>query len=145
MCSRTLSGSLVQLTGDFVTLAYNFTLAHNGKQNSVMKGLLVFSSITMLSYITEVVLLIYCYSSFECKFTKIIIVTIYNLFISLTVSLHTMDNMYLNCVSLFVLGYYCMYQRQQNTLYPKGDRSCKNNFLKLLIGSQPIIDIRVLI
>ena len=32
------------------------------------------------------------------------------------------------------------YHRQQNTLYPKGDRFCENNFLNLLIGSQPIIE-----
>ena len=32
-----------------------------------------------------------------------------------------------------------MHQRQQNTLYPKGGIVCKNNFLKLLIGSQPAI------
>ena len=38
-----------------------------------------------------------------------------------------------------------MYQRQQNTLYPKGGRFCENNFLKLLIGSHPIIEGRSLI
>ena len=38
-----------------------------------------------------------------------------------------------------------MYQRQQNTLYPQGDRICDNNFLKLLIGSQPILEGRSLI
>ena len=32
------------------------------------------------------------------------------------------------------------YQRQQNTLYPKGVRFCENNFLKLLIGSQLITE-----
>ena len=34
----------------------------------------------------------------------------------------------------------CFYQRQQNTLYPKDRRFCENNWLKLLIGSQPIIE-----
>ena len=38
-----------------------------------------------------------------------------------------------------------MYQRQQNTLYPKGGRLCENNFLKLVIGSQPIIEGKSLI
>ena len=39
-----------------------------------------------------------------------------------------------------------MYQeRQQNTLYPKGGRYRENNLLKLLIGSQPIIEGRSLI
>ena len=33
-----------------------------------------------------------------------------------------------------------MYQRQQNTLYPKGGRFCEDHCLKLLIGSQPIIE-----
>ena len=32
------------------------------------------------------------------------------------------------------------YQQQQNTLYPKRAKFCNNNFLKLLIGSQPIIE-----
>ena len=31
-----------------------------------------------------------------------------------------------------------MYQRLQNTLYPKDGRFCDNSLLKLLIGSQPI-------
>ena len=39
----------------------------------------------------------------------------------------------------------CVYQWQQNTLYPKDGRFCENNFLKLLIGSQPIIEGRSLI
>ena len=32
-----------------------------------------------------------------------------------------------------------MYQRQKNTLWPKGGKFCENNFLKLTIDSQPII------
>ena len=35
---------------------------------------------------------------------------------------------------------YISYQRQQNTVYPKGGRFCENNFLNLVFGSQPIID-----
>ena len=38
-----------------------------------------------------------------------------------------------------------MYQRQQNTLFPKSGRYCEGNLLKLLIGSQPIIEGRSLI
>ena len=37
------------------------------------------------------------------------------------------------------------YQWQQNTLYPKSGRFCETNFLKILIGSQPIIEGRSLI
>ena len=33
-----------------------------------------------------------------------------------------------------------VYHRQQNTLYPKGGRLYENNFLKVLIGLQPIIE-----
>ena len=33
-----------------------------------------------------------------------------------------------------------MYQEQQNTLYPKGGRFCEHNLLKLMIGSQPIME-----
>ena len=33
-----------------------------------------------------------------------------------------------------------MHRRQQNTLYPTGGRFWENNFLKLLIDSQPVIE-----
>ena len=33
-----------------------------------------------------------------------------------------------------------MYQQQQNTLYPKDGGFSYNNFMKLLIGSQPMIE-----
>ena len=50
-------------------------------------------------------------------------------------------------VFTYCIVLYSIYQqRQQNTHYPKGGRFCEsNNFLKLLIGSQPIIEGRSLI
>ena len=38
-----------------------------------------------------------------------------------------------------------MYQQQQNCLCPKGDKLSEDNILKLMIGSQPIIEGRFLI
>ena len=43
-----------------------------------------------------------------------------------------------NIIQVNIMSY-SVYQRQQKTLYPKSGIFCTNNFLNLLISSQPII------